>query len=182
VLSARYASRIEDHNGVQLAVFYHPAHEWNVERIIESLRDSISYFSETYSPYQYRQMRVLEFPAYASFAQSFPNTVPWSEDIGFIADITDPEDIDYVYYVGAHEVAHQWWAHQVSAANVQGQSSIIETLAQYSALMLMEREYGPHIMRRFLKYELDNYLSCRCTESKTRDISITERVRSSCTR
>jgi aminopeptidase N len=165
VLSARYASRIEDHNGVQLAVFYHPAHEWNVERIIESLRDSISYFSETYSPYQYRQMRVLEFPAYANFAQSFPNTVPWSEGIGFIADITDPEDIDYVYYVGAHEVAHQWWAHQVSAANVQGQSSIIETLAQYSALMLMEREYGPHIMRRFLKYELDNYLSSRGGEA-----------------
>jgi hypothetical protein len=165
VLSARYASRIEDHNGVQLAVFYHPAHEWNVERIIESLTDSISYFSETYSPYQYRQMRVLEFPAYASFAQSFPNTVPWSESIGFIADITDPEDIDYVYYVGAHEVAHQWWAHQVSAANVQGQSSIFETLAQYSALMLMEREYGPHIMRRFLKYELDNYLSSRGGEA-----------------
>ncbi len=165
VLSARYASRIEEHDGVQLAVYYHPAHEWNVDRMIQSLRDSISYFSETFSPYQYRQMRVLEFPGYASFAQSFPNTVPWSETIGFIADITDPEDIDYVYYVGAHEVAHQWWAHQVSAANVQGQSSIIETLAQYSALMLMEREYGPHIMRRFLKYELDNYLSSRGGEA-----------------
>jgi ABC-type transport system involved in multi-copper enzyme maturation permease subunit len=165
VLSARYASQVEEHDGVQLAVFYHPAHEWNVERIIESLRDSISYFGETYSPYQYRQMRVLEFPAYSSFAQSFPNTVPWSESIGFIADVTDPEDIDYVYYVGAHEVAHQWWAHQVSAANVQGQTAIIETLAQYSALMLMEREYGPHIMRRFLKYELDNYLSSRGGEA-----------------
>ncbi len=165
VLSARYASRIEEHNGVQLAVFYHPAHEWNVERIIESLSDSISYFSETFSPYQYRQMRVLEFPAYSTFAQSFPNTVPWSESIGFVADITDPEDIDYVYYVGAHEVAHQWWGHQVSAANVQGQSSIIETLSQYSALMLMEREFGPHVMRRFLKYELDNYLSSRGGEA-----------------
>jgi len=165
VLSARYASRIEEHDGVQLAVFYHPAHEWNVERIIESLSDSISYFSETFSPYQYQQMRVLEFPAYSRFAQSFPNTVPWSESIGFIADITDPEDIDYVYYVGAHEVAHQWWGHQVSGAAVQGQSSIIETLAQYSALMLMEREYGPHIMRRFLKYELDNYLSNRGGEA-----------------
>jgi ABC-type transport system involved in multi-copper enzyme maturation permease subunit len=165
VLSARYASRIEEHDGVQLAVYYHPAHEWNVERIIQSLRDSISYFSEKYSPYQYRQMRVLEFPGYASFAQSFPNTVPWSETIGFIADISDPENIDYVYYVGAHEVAHQWWAHQVSAAGVQGQSAIIETLSQYSALMLMEREYGPHIMRRFLKYELDNYLSSRGGEA-----------------
>jgi ABC-type transport system involved in multi-copper enzyme maturation permease subunit len=165
VLSARYASRVEEHEGVQLAVFYHPAHEWNVDRIIQSLKDSISYFSDTFSPYQYRQMRVLEFPAYATFAQSFPNTVPWSESIGFIADITDPEDIDYVYYVGAHEVAHQWWGHQVSGAAVQGQSSIIETLAQYSALMLMEREYGPHIMRRFLKYELDNYLSNRGGEA-----------------
>jgi ABC-2 type transport system permease protein len=165
VLSARYASKIEDWNGVQLAVYYHPAHEWNVERIIQSLKDSISYFGEIYSPYQYRQMRVLEFPSYATFAQSFPNTVPWSEGIGFIADITDPEDIDYVYYVGAHEVAHQWWAHQVSAANVQGSTSIVETLAQYSALMLMEREYGPHMMRRFLKYELDRYLSSRGGEA-----------------
>ena len=59
VLSARYASRIENWNGVQLAVYYHPAHEWNVERIIESLKDSISFFGETFSPYQYRQMRVL---------------------------------------------------------------------------------------------------------------------------
>jgi ABC-type transport system involved in multi-copper enzyme maturation permease subunit len=165
VLSARYASRVEDHNGIQLAVYYHPDHEWNVDRIIKSLKDSIDYFSETYSPYQYRQMRVLEFPAYAQFAQSFPNTVPWSESIGFIADITDPEEIDYVYYVGAHEVAHQWWGHQVSTADVQGQSAVTETLAQYSALMLMEREYGPHLMRRFLKYELDNYLSSRGGEA-----------------
>jgi len=165
VLSARYASRIENRNGVQLAVYFHPAHEWNVDRIIQSQKDSISYFGEIFSPYQYRQMRVLEFPAYERFAQSFPNTVPWSEAIGFIADISDPKDIDYVYYVGAHELAHQWWGHQVSAANVQGASAIIETLAQYSALMLMEREYGPHMMRRFLKYELDNYLSNRGGEA-----------------
>jgi ABC-type transport system involved in multi-copper enzyme maturation permease subunit len=165
VLSARYASRIEEHSGIQLAVYYHPAHEWNVDRIIESLKDSIDYFGETFSPYQYRQLRVLEFPAYATFAQSFPNTVPWSESIGFIADLTDPEEIDYVYYVGAHEVAHQWWGHQVSTADVQGQAAVTETLSQYSALMLMEREFGPHLMRRFLKYELDNYLSSRGGEA-----------------
>jgi ABC-type transport system involved in multi-copper enzyme maturation permease subunit len=166
VLSGRYETRVEERNGVQLAVYHHPAHDWNVDRMIQSLRDSIDFFGEIFdSPYQYRQMRVIEFPAYESFAQSFPNTVPWSESIGFIADISDPADIDYVYYVGAHEVAHQWWGHQVSAASVQGGSMIIETLAQYSALMLMEREYGPHVMRRFLKYELDRYLSSRGSEA-----------------
>jgi hypothetical protein len=165
VLSARYAAKIEEWNGTQLAVYYHPAHHWNVDRMMHSLKASLAYFGDNFSPYQYRQMRVLEFPGYSRFAQSFPNTVPWSESIGFIADITDPETIDYVFYVGAHEVAHQWWGHQVSSANVQGQTTLVETLAQYSALMVMEREYGPHMMRRFLKFELDNYLSGRGGEA-----------------
>jgi ABC-type transport system involved in multi-copper enzyme maturation permease subunit len=165
VLSARYASKVENWNGVELSVYYHPEHEWNVDRMMTSLKRSIDYFSEHHSPFQYRQMRVLEFPAYATFAQSFPNTVPWSEGIGFIADVTDPEEIDSVFYVGAHEVAHQWWGHQVSSANVQGQTVLVETLAQYSALMVMEEEYGPHMMRRFLKYELDTYLQNRGGEA-----------------
>jgi hypothetical protein len=165
VLSARYAEQVEDWEGIQLAVYYHPEHPWNVDRMMTSLKKSLSYFSEHFSPYQYRQMRVLEFPAYSNFAQSFPNTVPWSEGLGFIADVSDPESIDYVFYVGAHEVAHQWWGHQVSSANVQGQTTLVETLAQYSALMVMEQEYGPHMMRRFLKFELDNYLSGRGGEA-----------------
>jgi hypothetical protein len=165
VLSARYETLVEEWNGIELSVYYHPGHSWNVERMMHSLKVSLEYFTSNFSPYQYRQMRVLEFPAYAAFAQSFPNTVPWSEGIGFIADLTDPESIDYVFYVGAHEVAHQWWAHQVSSANVQGQTSLIETLAQYSALMVMEQEYGPHLMRRFLKFELDRYLSGRGGEA-----------------
>ena len=165
VLSARYASKVEEWNDIQLAVYYHPAHHWNIDRMMHSLKASLAYFGENFSPYQYRQMRVLEFPGYSQFAQSFPNTVPWSETIGFIADVTDPETIDYVFYVGAHEVAHQWWGHQVSSANVQGQTTLVETLAQYSALMVMEREYGPHMMRRFLKFELDRYLSGRGGEA-----------------
>ena len=37
-------------------------------------------------------------------------------------------------------------------------------MAQYSALMVMEKEYGPEKMRRFLKYELDRYLRSRGSE------------------
>ena len=70
-------------------------------------------------------MRILEFPRYATFAQSFPNTIPYSESIGFIArvDPDDPKDIDYPYYVTAHEVAHQWWAHQVIGAQRPGRDA-----------------------------------------------------------
>ncbi|MFS2317177.1 ABC transporter permease/M1 family aminopeptidase [Maricaulis sp. D1M11] len=164
-LSAEYEVESREVDGINLQVFYHAPHHWNVERMLEASEDSLRYFSETLSPYQYRQFRVLEFPAYASFAQAFPNTIPYSEGIGFIGDLRDPDDIDYVYYVTAHEAAHQWWAHQVMSANVQGGTMLIETFAQYSALMVMRQEYGDDAMRRFLKWELDTYLGGRGSEA-----------------
>ena len=58
-------------------------------------------------------------------------------------------------------MAHQWWAHQVVGADMQGATVIVETLAQYSALMVMEKEYGADYMRRFIKFEKDTYLASR---------------------
>ena len=130
----------------------------------DAMKASLDYFSANFSPFQFRQVRILEFPAYADFAQSFANTIPYSEGIGFIADYRDPEKIDMVTYVTAHEVAHQWWAHQVTGADQQGATFIVESLAQYSALMVMEQMYGPEQIRKFLKYELDRYLRSRGAE------------------
>ncbi|HXU44910.1 MAG TPA: M1 family aminopeptidase, partial [Thermoanaerobaculia bacterium] len=164
-LSARWAVKKDVWHGpgrdVAIEIYYHPPHEYNVDRMIDSVKKSLDYCTAHFSPYQHRQVRIVEFPRYASFAQSFPNTIPYSESIGFIADLRDPESIDYVFYVTAHEVAHQWWAHQVIGANVQGGTMLSESLAQYTALMVMQKEYGKAKMRRFLKYELDQYLEGR---------------------
>ncbi len=94
---------------------------------MEGMKDALDYYSKHFHPYQYRQVRIMEFPRYASFAQSFANTIPFSEGIGFISKIDDPDkDIDFVYYVTAHEVAHQWWGHQVMEAGVKGNAMLSE--------------------------------------------------------
>src|SRR5437660_4952666 len=167
-LSARYAVKKSDWNGVPIEIYYQPGHEYNVDAMIGGVKDSLDYYTRNFSPYQHHQVRILEFPRYSAFAQSFPNTIPYSESIGFIAKVNpkDPKDIDYPYYVTAHEVAHQWWAHQVIGAYVQGATMMSETLAQYSALMVMKKKFGDAKMKRFLKYELDMYLVGRGTERK----------------
>ncbi len=166
-LSARYEVRRDRWNDVAIEIYYHPGHEYNLDRMIDATKKSLEYYSENFSPYQHRQVRILEFPRYASFAQSFPNTIPYSESIGFIARVVDEEeDLDFPFYVTAHEVAHQWWAHQVVGGNVQGATMLSETLAQYSALMVMEKEYGSAQMHKFLKHELRGYLQGRSSESK----------------
>jgi ABC-type transport system involved in multi-copper enzyme maturation permease subunit len=163
-LSADWQVKRDHWNDVALEVYYDAKHPYNVDRMIESAKKSLDYYTRNFSPYQFRQLRFIEFPNYARFAQAFAGTVPFSESIGFIADLRDKEKIDYVFYVTAHETAHQWWAHQVVGANVQGATMLSESLAQYSALMVMEHEYGKGKMRKFLRHELDTYLMSRATE------------------
>jgi aminopeptidase N len=52
----------------------------------------------------------------------------------------------------------------VVSSEQQGATMLIESFAQYSALLVMERMYGREHIRRFLKYELDRYLRSRGTE------------------
>ncbi len=163
-ISARYEVAREDWNGIKLEVYYEKEHPWNVPRMMNSMKKSLDYFTKNFGPYYHREARIIEFPRVATFAQAFPGTMPYSEAIGFIANLNHPDDIDMVYYVVAHEMGHQWWAHQVIGADMQGATMLSETLAQYSALMVMEKEYGRDIMRKFLRYEMDRYLSSRGKE------------------
>jgi ABC-2 type transport system permease protein len=161
VQSAHYVEKHLMHNGVDLSVYYDARHGRNVDRMLAAFAHGLDYYQPNFGPYQFRQARIIEFPDYAQFAQAFAGTMPYSEGIGFIADLSDPEKIDYVTYVAAHELAHQYWAHQAIGADMQGATMLTETLAQYSALMVMEKLYGRDQIRRFLKFELEGYLRAR---------------------
>jgi len=163
-MSGRYETLKTSHKGVSIEIYYHKTHGINVPRMQQAVMDSIDYYSENFGPYQHKQARIIEFPGYRDFAQSFPNTIAFSERIGFITDLSDESAIDQVYYVTAHEMAHQWWGGQVDGANVQGSTVISETLAQYSALMLTRKKYGDKKLRTILRFELDRYLRGRTLE------------------
>jgi ABC-2 type transport system permease protein len=167
-LSANYEVKKDKWNDISLEIYYNKGHEYNLDRMMKGMKKALEYYSTNFGPYQHRQVRIIEFPRYQSFAQSFPNTIPFSESIGFITkvDDKDPLSIDVPFYITAHEVSHQWWAHQVIGGNVQGSVLMSETMSQYSALMVMEKEYGKDAMKKFLKYEMDKYLKGRTFESK----------------
>ena len=132
--------------------------------MIDSIKKTLEYCTANFSPYQHRQVRIIEFPRYRTYAQSLPNTIAFSENAHFIDDVRNKEDLDMVFYITAHEVAHQWWGHQVCPGATQGWSMVIESMAQYSALMVMEKEFNRAGMRKFLAYELDRYLQGRGRE------------------
>ncbi len=165
IQSAAYQQATRMQDGVKLSVLYTPGHDVNVPKMLNAMAASLAYYRANFGPYQFDYARIIEFPRYASFAQAFAGTMPYSEGIGFVADTDDPTKIDWTTYVIAHEIGHQYWAHQVVGADMQGGTLTSETLAQYSALMVMKKIYGPEKIRRFLKYELDAYLRGRKGEA-----------------
>jgi ABC-2 type transport system permease protein len=167
--SGRYEVKKEMFNGISLEIYYHKPHTFNLDRMMKGMKASLTYNSENFSPYQFRQARIIEFPRTGgTFAQAFANTMPFSEGIGFIADVDDEDDagVDYPFSVTAHEVAHQWWAHQVIGADVLGSTLLSESMAEYVSLKVIENEQGRNKMRTFLKEALDGYLLQRTLERK----------------
>jgi hypothetical protein len=150
---------------VVLEIYYHKGHDYNIDRMMRSMKLSLDYYSTHFSLYQYEQLRIMEFPRYAQFAQSFPGTVPFSESIGFVLDIDDETDVDMAFYVTAHEIAHQWFGMQVAAADVKGRHLILETLSQYAAMMVLKEHYPKEKVQQFLELQLEKYEEGKRRES-----------------
>ena len=167
-VSGRYNVKRDTYDGangkVNIEVYSAPAHPYDVDDMIASSKAGLAYYEKNYSPFQFSQFRILEYPRYRGFAQSFPNTVPYTEP-GFLGRVQSPKDIDRTYFVTAHELAHQWWGHQLIGGRVEGSNMLSESLAEYSALRVAEKKYGEENMHKFLKHELDGYLRGRSGEA-----------------
>ncbi|HEY6350184.1 MAG TPA: M1 family aminopeptidase [Candidatus Angelobacter sp.] len=161
--SARYQVLRDRWNNVSLEIYYDPQHTYDLERMRQSMKATLDYCTENFSPFQFHQLRIIEFPRYQTFAESFPNTIPFSESMGFITRV-NPKSIDLPFFVTAHEIAHQWWGHQVMTANTEGATLPVESLAEYTALMVMKHQLLPAAIKTFLRRELDRYLFGRSQE------------------
>jgi ABC-2 type transport system permease protein len=166
VQSARYAEKHRQHGGIDLAVYYHPRHAWNVDRMLDAMVASLDYYQANFGPYPLDHFRIVEFPGYRGFAQAFAGTIAFSESVGFTAEYNEEDTLDYVTGITAHELAHQYWGHQMLGAEMEGYTIFVETLAQYSAHMVLKQLRGEDQIRRYLQYELDRYLEGRAWEKE----------------
>ena len=133
--------------------------------MLDAIQSSLEYYTTHFGPYYHKQARIIEFPRYSTFAQAFPGTMPYSEAFGFITNLEDTSENNVVNAVIAHEMAHQYWAHQEIPAKMQGGTMLTESFSEYSSLMVMKQEKNDIEMKEFLKYDFDRYLRGRSSET-----------------
>ncbi|HET6431273.1 M1 family aminopeptidase [Dyella sp.] len=160
--SGRFAVKESSAGGITYRIYFDPRHAWNVDRMMKVMQASIGYYSRAFGPYQFTQLQVVERPD-AGGGHAYPGILSVGEGI-FEMDLRDPGQLDMVSMLTAHEIAHQWWGHQVTGARMQGGSLLYETLSQYSALMVLRRLEGEAMASRFLRFQIDRYLAGRRTQ------------------
>ncbi|PRX54445.1 M1 family aminopeptidase [Flagellimonas meridianipacifica] len=161
-LSAEYKIAKRQWKGVDIEIYYDEKHHVNIEMMLDAVQRSLEYYTKNFGPYHHKQARIIEFPRYAKFAEAYPGTMPYSEAFGFIMNLENETDNNVIDWVVAHEMAHQWWAHQVIGADMQGAKMLSESFAEYSSLMTQKSIVNnPMKMRKFLQYNHDGYLRGR---------------------
>lgn len=159
VFSARYAVHEGRWNDVQLQIFHHPPHRYGLDRMIAAMKASLDYYTKTFGPFPYRELRVVEIPPYSINARAFPSAIAFAEQ-NFITR-TEKGLVDLTFFGTAHEIAHHWWGGQVRPAYAKGRSFVSETLANYSAMLVTEKVLGPTEVRRVYDFQMDRYLTQR---------------------
>jgi len=178
-LSGRYQVASKFVDGVNLEVYYHKNHPENVEHTLGAMSDTMQYANEHFGRYPAKDLRLLEVPRILGLTgYALPQVMLISEHGGFRDQLgdeyndgmnTQPNEyssFDQVYRRTAHEVAHQWWGHGLNGADQEGGSILVETLAKYTELMLLEQKYGKEYVRRLLKHEHQRYFDGRARSTE----------------
>jgi ABC-2 type transport system permease protein len=176
IASGRYAVAKRQAGGVEVSVAYHPEHSANVEAVLDTAVKTLAYCDREFGAYPHKQMKLVEVPASARFgAYATPDTILLNENRTMLIDLREKTRLDLLGRRVAHEVGHLWWGHTLVPESRSGSTTLVESLAKYTELMVLEQMHGREQVRALLEYELDRYLAGRSGEEQRERTLMTAR-------
>ncbi|MBL0157052.1 MAG: hypothetical protein IPP47_08120 [Bryobacterales bacterium] len=134
------------------------------------ITSSLEWMSSHFGPPPLRTLTASPIPG--NFGQGFPGLL-YLSTITFLSEKERPASLqtptNFTFYseiLYAHETAHQWWGNLVTSGTYHD-DWLQEALANYSALMILERRKGARALETALE-EYRNELRLTLPESKTK--------------
>jgi hypothetical protein len=139
----------------------HPDPAREVHQIAAQAASTVQFLSAELDPFPYSELEITQFPGLLS--QSWPGLIYLSsmafldQDERRVAGVHDPYiELLLDKLMLTHETAHQWWGDAVDW-NSYRDEWIIEALANYSALLMLEKQ-DPAAMKTALAYYREQLL------------------------
>lgn len=127
-----------------------------LNQLASEVASAVEYMSSLYGPPPLKALTVSPIPG--TFGQGFPGLL-YLSTLAYLNPSERPASVQSEYQrtfyselLHAHETAHQWWGNMVTSAHYQD-DWLMEALANYSAMMILEKKKG----RRALDSVLEEY-------------------------
>jgi len=121
-----------------------------LQRIAESVESALEFMASKFGPPALSHLTVSPIPG--NFGQGYPGLIYLSTR-SYInptnGHASPEEDVFYDDLLAVHETAHQWWGAQVASPSYRD-DWLMEALANYSALLYLEKNNGSALTENLL--------------------------------
>jgi aminopeptidase N len=118
-----------------------------LERLAEEIAGALEFMAGHFGPPVLKWLTIAPIPG--TFGQGFPGLI-YLSTLAYLDPKERPatarselQELFYSEILHAHETAHQWWGNVVTSASYED-DWIMEALANYSALLYLEKRKGNH--------------------------------------
>ncbi|NEP61004.1 MAG: peptidase [Symploca sp. SIO2G7] len=142
IYSGDYAVHRDNSYRVPIEIYYHPQHSDNIELITQHVGQALTFYEDTFGPYPFDQVRVVEFVYYDGMVFSeggtlgIPEVLVWKSQA---RGLGEDHIIDWVTYL----LAQAWWEDQLIAADVAGSMTLREALSAYASNLYLRSQRTP---------------------------------------
>ena len=159
-------------NGITLNVFApDKTHDGRTANISENkslnlkaMADTMAWFEQYVGAYPNQQLNLFASPGLRTTGYALPNNMLISFRHGFLAKpVTHSQhanaqiQFDQRYRRAVHETAHQWFGHGLGNGVLHDGAFLIESLAKYVELVMIQTQYGDDAMQALVNYEIRRY-------------------------
>jgi|SRR5580692_356530 hypothetical protein len=159
-----------------------PSPARNAQKVADNSARAIDFYARLYGPFPYSDLKLVQMPG--ALSQGWPGLIFLSSASFLTAEEESqlrltPVERTLITQVIAHETAHQWWGDLVMYGGYRDQW-IVEALANYSSMMVLESENPAKFRAVMEKYKDDLLQKNKAGQLLMEDGPVTLGTRLSC--
>lgn len=132
---------------------YSPQLNAAAELNMQAMQDTLSWMQQHITPYRAKQLSLIAMPDIGATGYALPQLMLINYTVGFRAKPAPDAGFDQRYRRAVHETAHQWFGHDIGNGVTADSAFLVESLAKYIELVLIEQRYGVDAMQALVDYE-----------------------------
>jgi ABC-2 type transport system permease protein len=136
---------------------YSPEYNAATDLTHQAMQHTIEWFNQHIGTYPGDALRLVMVPDLGPTGYALPQLILINHRVGVRAFAAPQAGFSQVYRRTVHEVAHQWFGHGLGNGVPGDSAFLVESLAKYAELVIIEQHFGVDAMQALVEFERERY-------------------------